>query len=161
MALHTHLALLLTLVALGLAPGVAHLLELPVKLGYSPVLYAEVTSTLYRWYGIVGGGIQVAAVLVALAFAARVRKSHRAGLAGASAVALLVSLALWASLVAPANAEWSEVVRAGSERLVAAYVASRSRWEYGHVAAFIAWLVGWFGFVTLATRPSSGQSGGV
>ena len=44
----------LTLAALGLAPGAAHLLELPVKLAYPPALYAQVTSTLYALFGPVG-----------------------------------------------------------------------------------------------------------
>ena len=44
----------LILAALGLAPGAAHVLEMPVKMTYTPELYAAVTSTLYAWFGSVG-----------------------------------------------------------------------------------------------------------
>lgn len=41
MLYRAHIAVALTLVALGLAPGAAHLMELPVKMGYSAQVYAE------------------------------------------------------------------------------------------------------------------------
>jgi hypothetical protein len=46
---------------------------------------------------------------------------------------------------------------AGADRatVVAPYDNLRSRWEYGHVAAFIAWLSGWFGLVAALTRRDS------
>jgi hypothetical protein len=47
---------MLVLVALGLAPGGAHVLELPVKMRYSPELYAAVTGTLYALFGSLGYG---------------------------------------------------------------------------------------------------------
>ena len=31
-----------------------HVLEMPVKMTYTPELYAAVTSTLYAWFGSVG-----------------------------------------------------------------------------------------------------------
>jgi hypothetical protein len=55
----------LILAALGLAPGAAHVLELPVKMTYTPELYAAVTSTLYAWFGSVGAAVQVGALLSA------------------------------------------------------------------------------------------------
>ena len=69
----------LTLTALGLAPGAAHLMELPVKLGYPPELYAEVTSTLYAWFGRVGGTVQVAAAVTVAGLAFLVRRKRRVG----------------------------------------------------------------------------------
>lgn len=33
-------------------------MELPVKLGYPAAFYAEVTSTLYAWYGVAGGAVR-------------------------------------------------------------------------------------------------------
>ena len=64
MQTRTHFALALTLTALGLAPGAAHLMELPVKLGYPAAFYAEVTSTLYAWYGVAGGSVRAQCVSV-------------------------------------------------------------------------------------------------
>ena len=152
MALRTHMAIALTLTAFGLAPGAAHLLELPVKLSYSPSLYADVTSTLYAWYCIAGGTIQVAAALSVAALALRLRQTPLAGTALAAAAALVVSLVLWGGLVAPANRAWAEVSAADPAAFVAAYEGLRARWEYGHVAAFLAWLSGWAGLVSVATR---------
>jgi hypothetical protein len=56
--------LALVLAGLGLGPGLAHLLELSVKLTYPPELYAAVTSTLYGFFGSVGAVVQVGAVAV-------------------------------------------------------------------------------------------------
>ena len=142
----------LTLTALGLAPGAAHLMELPVKLDYAPQMYASVTSTLYAWFGIIGGSVQVAAVVAVgiLAFANR-RTPRLRGMMAASAAALLMSLVLWGLLVFPVNSEWAEISASNSAEIAAAYDRLRSRWEFGHVAAFIAWLTGWVGLVATVT----------
>jgi hypothetical protein len=150
----------LTLTALGLAPGAAHVLELPVKLAYPPALYAEVTSTLYAWFGAVGGTVQVAAFVAVAALAYRARRSDAGPLVLASAAALLASLLLWGFLVAPVNAAWADTAGSGPE-WVAAYERLRSRWEFGHVAAFIAWLTGWFGLagaLTMHPHPDRARS---
>lgn len=146
----------LTLCALGLAPGAAHVMELPIKLGYSAEQYAQVTSTLYGWFGSVGGAVQVAAVLAGATLAYRLRGTATASTAAAAAVALIVSLALWGALVAPVNAAWSGLSPTDSG-FAAQYAALRNRWEYGHVAAFIAWLTGWLGLVAVVTRLCAGQ----
>lgn len=152
MTTHTHLSIALTLTALGLAPGAAHLMELPVKLGYPAEFYAAVTSTLYAWYGVAGGVVQVAALLTVAALAARLRHSPAFGFAIASAAALGISLALWGALVAPVNFAWADVPRTSAVEFAAAYERLRPRWEFGHVTAFIAWLTGWFGLVAVTTR---------
>ena len=140
----------LTLTALGLAPGAAHLLELPVKMAWPAARYADVTSTLSAWLGDVGGTVQVSAVLAVAVLALQTRHLPQGRLAAASAAALLISLLLWALLVAPVNAAWAAV--AGSPDVVPAYAGLRSRWEYGHVAAFIAWFTGWLGLAVAVTR---------
>jgi len=145
-------AIVLTLTALGLAPGAAHLMELPVKLGYSPAMYADVTSTLYAWFGIAGGTIQVAATLSVAILAFRTRNSSQSGLLWASAAALLASLLLWALIVSPVNATWADSMGSSPAEVAAVYERLRSRWEYGHLAAFIAWLTGWFGLVAALAR---------
>ncbi len=148
----------LILAALGLAPGAAHVLEMPVKMSYTPELYAAVTSTLYAWFGTVGAAVQVTALLSAgwLAFRSRGSASFRSTLLGA--LALATSLVVWAATVAPVNAEWARVIEAisigrcqapsdtcsvGADALADAYARLRLRWEYGHVAAFAAWFAGY------------------
>jgi hypothetical protein len=131
-------------------------MEMPVKLSYSPAMYAEVTSTLYAWYGIAGGPVQVAAVIAVAILAVQSRHTSPGRLVAASAAALLISLVLWGLIVSPVNSAWAEAV--GSADLVAAYERLRSRWEFGHLAAFIAWLTGWFGLVAAIT--AAGQKHG-
>lgn len=153
MNLRLHLALALSLTALGLAPGVAHVLELPVKLTYAPALYTAVTSTLYVWFGILGGAVQVAAALAVAALAVRTHAQPAGRMLAASAGALVASLLLWGLVVAPVNEAWAEV--AGTPAAVDAYARLRLRWEYGHVAAVIAWAAGWIGLVIAVVRETA------
>jgi hypothetical protein len=133
----------LMLASLGMALGAAHTLELVPKMNYDPELYTQVTSTLYRYYGTIGGPIQVLAVLasIILSFLSRRARGFRLTLAGTCC--LIVSLGLWFVLVHPVNAEWGSVLQTGPRSaVVQSYVKLRERWEYGHVAAFIVWLSG-------------------
>jgi hypothetical protein len=132
----------LLLAALGLVMGGAHLLELPVRMQYEPALYMEVTKTLYRYYGLVGGPIQLLALLSAalLVWLVRARSAFRSTFMGALCIAL--SLLLWFLLVQPVNAAWADALRSSPADAVRAYAELRSRWEYGHLSAFVAWLVG-------------------
>jgi hypothetical protein len=132
----------LVLAALGLVMGGAHLLELPVRLRYEPALYMQVTSTLYRYYGLVGGPIQILALLSAavLVWLVRARAAFRSTLVGTLCIAL--SLLLWFLLVQPVNDAWGDALRSSPAEAVHAYARLRSRWEYGHLAAFIAWFAG-------------------
>lgn len=132
----------LLLAALGLIMGGAHVLELPVRMQYEPEFYLQLTSTLYRYFGLVGGPVQLIALFAAVVLAWRVRDrvAFRSTLAGAMCLGL--SLVLWFVLVQPVNAAWAEALQAGQAEAVRAYTQLRSRWEYGHVAAFAAWCLG-------------------
>ncbi|MBW7924112.1 MAG: hypothetical protein H3C59_05140 [Burkholderiaceae bacterium] len=74
---------------------------------------------------------------------------------------MLASLLLWALVVAPVNSAWAGSAGSGPEEFAAAYARLRLRWEYGHVAAFIAWLTGWFGLVAALTRRDVESANGV
>ena len=130
------------LAALGLTMGVAHVLELSPRMNYDAELYLAVTSTLYRWYGIVGAIVQVGSVLAVAVLCVLVRGRRGFRLTAAALLALVVSLGLWAAIVQPVNAQWGEVLRADPSAAPATYLRLRVRWEYGHVAACAAWLVG-------------------
>jgi hypothetical protein len=119
------------------------MLELPIKLDYSPELYTQVTSTLYALFGAVGGSVQVAALIAAslLCYLSRKRPESIHLLLGA--VCFAVSLLLWAAVVQPVNAEWADVSRSTPQAITTSYAHLRNRWEYGHVAAFLAWLTGY------------------
>jgi len=148
----------LFLSALGLVMGGAHLLELPVRARYDAEFYMRVTSTLYRYFGLVGGPIQLLALLVAIGLVWRTRgtPSFRATLAGTLCLAL--SLLLWLLLVQPVNAAWAEALRTGPGAAVQAYAQLRSRWEGGHVAAFAAWLLGFVLLLFGTSREATGTS---
>jgi hypothetical protein len=138
----TRLATLL-LSALGLILGGAHALELPPKLTYDAELYTRVTSTLYWMFGSVGAAIQIGALLSSAFLTLLVRglPSFRWTLLGT--LALLLSLILWGVLVAPVNAQWERVLAESPAAAPDLYLRLRPRWEYGHLAAFAAWLLGY------------------
>jgi hypothetical protein len=143
-------------VALGLAPGAAHVLELPQKMQYDAQLYMAVTSTLYRMFGIAGAVIQMGSfvLLVILCWCVRRRPAFRWTLL--ATLAIVLSLLLWTALVAPVNAQWGEVLRTNPSAAPALYIQLRPRWEYGHVAACVAWLAGFMLLIvgTLRERPA-------
>src|SRR5262245_18048601 len=89
----------LLLVALGLGPGLAHVLEMPVKLRYSPQLYTAVNSTMYAWYGKVGTRLQPASIGCAIAWAVASRGMPLFRSTVIGAVLLAASLLAWALLV--------------------------------------------------------------
>jgi hypothetical protein len=144
--------------ALGLAMGAAHALELIPKMGYDADLYLAVTSTLYRLFGSVGAVIQVGAAVAVAALLWPLRRDKPAfHFTLAALVALLISLALWTALVMPVNTQWGGVLRSDPASAPAAYARLRPRWEYGRVAAFAAWLIGFACLALSVLRP--GRSG--
>lgn len=147
----------LVLVALGLTLGAAHVLELPPKMAYDGEMYAAVNSTLYRLFGTVGAVVQVSSIAAAAALAFRVRRRPSFRLTAAGALALTVSLGLWFALVAPVNAEWLRVMESSPHAVPEAYLRWRDRWEYGHVAAFTAWLVGFCALVLSVLRETPAE----
>lgn len=149
-----HCFITLLLAALGLVMGGAHVLELAPKLAYSPQLYEEVTSTLYAYYGIAGAIVQVLAVLVAWGLGVAVHGRPEARTVRMGASALTLSLGLWFVLVQPVNRRWASLGTGSTRAVIDAYAHGRARWEWGHVAAFVAWLLGTTLLIwALACRP--------
>jgi hypothetical protein len=137
----------LTLVALSLAPSYAHVLEAPPRLTDWPAslwIDATVRHGQFALFAIVGGPVDIAAILAAaaLAWTLRARPGFRPAAAGA--ILLALALAVWGLRVAPANAALAEWARGASP---AGFAAVRNRWETGHmvVAALKA-----AGFVAVA-----------
>jgi hypothetical protein len=95
-------ALVVTLSALTLA----HLLELSHRLAYDERLWAQLTGpdALYRYFGMVGGPLGVAAVVGVTVLAMTVGYQRPAGrLALTSAVLHSAALGVWLGVVLPAN----------------------------------------------------------
>lgn len=144
----------LFLAALGLVMGGTHVLELLPKMRYDAEMYAAVTSTLYKFFGLVGGPIQVASILSALLLSFLLRGQPAFRLTFFGSLSLVLSLVLWFTLVAPVNTEWRQVIETAPGFVPAAYERLRPRWEYGHVAAFAAWLAGYSLLVLSVLRES-------
>lgn len=123
------LALLLT--ALALAPGLAHLFELPNKIGLSAQEYLTVQQ-IYRGWALLG--IVVVGALVAnLVLAIQLRSRPRAfRLAAAAFLGVLASLAVFFAFTYPANratANWAG--------LPEGWEALRRQWECAHATAAV------------------------
>jgi hypothetical protein len=63
---------IVAVVAVALTMGLtfAHTLELPQKLGYDAATWTRIQQSLYLWFGVVGGAVEVAAVIAAVVSAA-------------------------------------------------------------------------------------------
>lgn len=122
--------LMLTALTLGLA--FAHALELPVKVGYDSSLYVQVNHTLYRYFALAGGPIEVSALAAAgvLAFLVRGRRPAFVPTL-AAAVCLAAALAVFFAVIQPANVEFGDWTPTS---VPADWTAWRNRWEYGHAA---------------------------
>lgn len=132
----------LLLAGLGLIMGGAHLLEMPVKMQYDGDMYAAVTSTLYQYFGWAGAVITIAAIASSgvVTYMMWRRPGYKASMFGT--LCLLASFGLWLMIVAPVNADWAYVMQNEPEIVSQSFLALRNQWEYGHLAAFAAWLMG-------------------
>jgi hypothetical protein len=136
---------IVAVVAAALTMGLtfAHTLELPQKLGYDAALWTRIQQSLYLWFGVVGGALEVAAAIAAVVFAVRTRGRPGGRLAATGAALFVIALAWWFAVVNTANAQiggWAvDAVPADWERW-------RAQWEFGHAAHFGLTLAG---FLTL------------
>lgn len=119
----------LVLTALSLAPGAAHLFELPNKIGLSRDAYFTVQGIYAGWalFGIV----IVAAFAANLVLGFMLRRRDRAAgrLAHGSAALIAASLAVFFTWTFPANratANWTAIP--------GHWQALRVQWEYSHAA---------------------------
>jgi hypothetical protein len=126
-----------TLVAAALTLGASfgHVLELPQKMAWDADLWVTVEHSLYKWFGVIGGPLEVLTVVCAIVLAVRTRLD-RSPSRGATAAAALFALALveWAAVVQTANGQigsWS------LDAIPADWTRWRAQWEYGHAGHFV------------------------
>jgi len=126
--------LTLVVAALSFGPTFAHLLEAPPRLlVWSPELWREATvfNGQFRLFGLVGGPLDVILIPVAAVLAFLLRHDRSPFLLALAGMLLFaVSLALWLSIVAPANATMATWQHGP---LPADFEATRTRWETGHI----------------------------
>ena len=136
----------------------AHLLELPQKLHYDPQMYAAVNGTLYRYFAVIGGVYQLGSIAAALALTYVVRRRGPSfGWTLAGALCLSIAFGIWLAVVAPVNQQAAVTMRDAPDALPVMWGALRHRWEYGHVAGFVAQLIGFCALVcsVLVETPQS------
>ncbi len=122
----------LLVVALSMALPFAHLMEMPARLQWDAALWIEttVTGNVFRMFGTLGGAIEVAAVLAAVALALTLRmRGEDSGLAALGALLLVAAHAVFWVLVAPVNAEFAHWTPASYP---SDWQAWRAQWEYSH-----------------------------
>jgi hypothetical protein len=131
----------LVFVALALGPALAHLLELPNKIGLSRDEYL-VVQQIYRGWALLGF-VVIPALLSTLALAVLVRRRPgEFGPALTAFLALLGSQVVFWTFTFPANqqtANWT--------MLPDNWAALRRQWEYSHAAAAILDLVALLGVI--------------
>ncbi|MGH7503773.1 MAG: DUF1772 domain-containing protein, partial [Longimicrobiales bacterium] len=132
----------LLLVALSMGLSFCHLMEMPIRLRWEPVLWITVTNVqgLYWLFGRVGAVIDVAAWVTAVALAFLVRQRLPAFWWTVLGAALMVvAHAAWWALVAPANAimaGWSP------EGIPLDFIEVRNQWEYTHATIALLKILG-------------------
>jgi hypothetical protein len=143
------------LAALTMGLTFAHTLELPQKMGYDAAMWTSVQHSLYRYFAVIGGPIEVAAVIAAVVFAVRARGLPARRLATVGAACFIAALAWWFAVVNTANAEigsWAvDAVQSDWERW-------RAQWEFGHAAHFALTLVGFLALLLATVLASAAES---
>lgn len=136
MSIRTTHILVTLLTGLLMATAFGHLLEMPMKMRASAELWLTYQHTLYAWFAIVGGPIEILAILASWYLTHRL---HRAGehFKPAMAVALILTFtffAIWVGLINPVNqktAVWSVAT------IPADWQHWRAQWEYSHAVRFV------------------------
>ena len=123
---------LITLVAAALTLGASfgHVLELPQKMSWDAQLWVTVEHSLYRWFGVIGGPLEVLTVVCAVVLAVRARSRGTV----AAAALFVLALAEWAAVVQTANGvigSWSP------DAIPADWTRWRAQWELGHAGHFV------------------------
>jgi hypothetical protein len=144
----------LLLTALVMGTTFCHVLEMPMKMQVDGRLWTTLQHILYRYFAIVGGTVEIGAILAAALLSYRVRGSPPAfRLTVVGAIALAVSFAVWLWFVNPVNAQtaaWTVDSISGD------WGAWRAQWEYGHAVRFALHLIA---FSTLTLSLLVGTSG--
>lgn len=131
----------LILAALTMGMAFAHVLELPEKMSYAPRLWTALNQTLYQYFAVVGGPVEVANVVL-LGFLAAGERRRRPRCRGflLAAGCFAVALAVWFAVVNPAN---QQVASWPVNHVPVGWGRWRSQWEYGHAVRFALMLAGY------------------
>jgi len=151
----------LVLSALAIGAPFAHALEMPARRAYDPALYVTVTHTLYRYFGIVGGMIEVGAVAAAVIWAVgrwRTSPASARGWAATGAACLVLAHVLFWLLIAPVNeafAAWTPTA------VPPDWTRFRDQWEFTHAVRAGLFLLGFCAVLAsvFSSRPAGAWRG--
>ncbi len=146
----------LVFAALTVGMKLAHTLELPVKLEWTADLYFPVQTSLYRYFAIFGPIVDVGALLAIGVLVFRLRGKTAFPLTAIGLGAMLVSLAIWAVIVAPANAQIMPWLTAHT--VPGDWMVWRARWQFGQAGCFIFDFTGFCCVLLAALRDSPRDS---
>lgn len=136
------------LAALALSLTSAHVLEMPQKLQYDADLYAQVNTTMYRYFAIVGGIYSMGAIAATAVLTLLLRGRGATFRWTAAATGMYVLwFASWLAAVVPVNRRIAEAMSLDPGAVPMLWQALRARWEYGHAIGFGLEA---FGFAALA-----------
>ena len=129
-------ALLLSACTMGLE--FAHVLEWGPKRSYPGALYTRLQESLYFWFGTIGAGVYILAVIATIALAVQLRHGPvRRRLVRVAAALEVLALGSFLTIIYPANQQFpvhgGGIVPAGWQQL-------RLRWEAGHALGFVLFL---------------------
>ncbi|MGA8112503.1 MAG: hypothetical protein WCA46_02450 [Actinocatenispora sp.] len=132
---------LLTTLCAALVTGLSfsHVLELPQKMAYDSHQYVDSQHSLYAYFAIIGGPLEVLTIVLAIVVAVRSRGTAAFGLSLASAILFAIGLAEWGAVVQTANtvqAQWDP------SAMPSDWTTTREQWEFGHVGHFVIFFVG-------------------
>jgi hypothetical protein len=140
-------AVVLAALTMGLA--FAHTLELPQKLGYDAATWTQLQHSLYRYFAVVGGPLEVATVVAAVVFAVRARGLRGGRLAAVGAVCFVLALGWWFAVVNTANVE---VGRWAVDAVPSDWRRWRAQWEFGHLGHFVVTFAGFLALLLATVR---------
>jgi hypothetical protein len=143
-------AVVLAALTMGLA--FAHTLELPQKLDYDAATWTRVQHSLYRYFAVIGGPLEVATIVAGVVFAVRARGLRGGRLAAVGTACFVVALALWFAVVNTANAE---IGRWAVDAVPSDWRRWRAQWELGHAAHFVVTLAGFLALLLATVRVSA------
>lgn len=146
----------LLVAALSLGASWSHILQIRGKAAWDGPFWRAAMESLYRDYAIIGGPVELAAIVLACWLALSLRRDRAArpwAFAGAALLAVAF-FGLWLGFIAPINAVFATWT---PETVPAGWTVWRDRWEFWH--AMIA-LVKACGFVALvlAVLPQGGSA---
>jgi hypothetical protein len=143
-------AVVLAALTMGLA--FAHTLELPQKLAYDAATWTQLQHSLYRYFAVVGGPLEVATIIAAVVFAVRARGLRGGRLAALGAALFVVALGWWFAVVNTANAE---IGRWAVDAVPSDWRRWRAQWEFGHAGHFAVTFAGFLALLLATVRVSA------